>query len=249
MPPGLHGSEEPEVASRSREETSNVVSTPARDATVATPSGHGRKSSATQGRLITRGTSSRYLDNNLWVSLDNELQNPHELLQDNPGTGTVNENIDENYFDNGDRDEGAEMLLNTGTVSDQALVEHFSSVPQSIVLWQVYIDNIHNLCMIVHRPSFAKVVEQARTEGILSLPKNKIALLFSTFFFAVASMNNTQCEAKLRQPRKQLLIQLRNGTKFALVKAGFIRSTDMVTLQAFVQFLVSDHRYTIVCLH
>jgi hypothetical protein len=92
--------------------------------------------------------------------------------------------------------------------------------------------------MIVHRPSLSKVVEAARTNGILSLPKSKIALLFSIFFIAAASLSNSQCESKLRQSRKPLLKRLRTGTRHALVKAAFTRSTDLETLQAFVQFLL-----------
>jgi hypothetical protein len=92
--------------------------------------------------------------------------------------------------------------------------------------------------MLLHRPSFQKIIEIARTKGILSLPKSKIALVFSTFFIAAASLSNSQCESKLRQSRKALLKSLRTGTRYALVKAGFTRSTDLVTLQAFVQFLL-----------
>ena len=103
---------------------------------------------------------------------------------------------------------------------------------------QTYLDNVHYLCMIIHRPTFSKVVEAARTKGILSLPRNRIALIFSTYFNAAASLSNAQCESKLRMSRKKLLKQLRNGTRYALVRASFTRSTDLVTLQAFVQFLL-----------
>jgi hypothetical protein len=92
--------------------------------------------------------------------------------------------------------------------------------------------------MILHRPSFQKVVEAARTHGILSLPNSKMAVLFSTYFVAAASLSNAQCETKLRQSRKTLLKQLRKGTRYALVKASFTKSTDLVTLQAFIQFLL-----------
>lgn len=92
--------------------------------------------------------------------------------------------------------------------------------------------------MILHRPTFQKVIEKVRTNGIVSLPKPTVALLFSTFFIATASLSNAQCESKLRQSRRALLKKFRTGTRYALVKAAFTKSTDLVTLQAFIQFLL-----------
>ncbi|KIW07222.1 hypothetical protein, variant [Verruconis gallopava] len=189
-----------------------------------------------RGRLIASGNSTRYLDSNLWVTLDNELQNPDAVLRDT-GIGAG----DAQYVgsdDDGDVDHAAGMLLSTNGISDQELAELFPTVAQQNVLWQVYIDNVHYLTMILHRPGFQKVVDTARTKGILSLSKPNVALIFSTFFIAAASLSNAQCETKLRQTRKKLLKQLRAGTRHALVRASFTRSTDLVTLQAFVQFLI-----------
>lgn len=140
-----------------------------------------------QGRLVASGTNTRYLDNSLWVTLDNELQNPDAVFREGKLAAGNAEFVGSD--DDDDEDDAAGMLLGTMAISDAGLAELFPTPAQQALLWQVYLDNVHYLCMIVHRPSFSQVVEAARTKGILSLPQNKIALLFSAYFVAAASLS------------------------------------------------------------
>jgi hypothetical protein len=129
------------------------------------------------------------------------------------------------------------MLLSTGYISDRFFEDNFPSPAHSTVLWQVYLENVHPLCKIIHPPSFQRTVEAAK-ESVRAIPKPALALLFSIFTFAITSMTTTECERKLGRPRNELLKRYQLSTQQALVKATFLRSSDIVTLQAFVNFLV-----------
>jgi len=131
------------------------------------------------------------------------------------------------------------MLFGTGAYSDEALAELYPSQEQSFILWQAYQENVHLLCHMIHPPSLQKVVEAA-ANNLSSVSRSNLALLFSVQVFAVASMSNAECEKRLQRPRAKLLTRLQTGTRQALIKAAFVRSSDINTLTAFLNFLVSD---------
>jgi hypothetical protein len=131
------------------------------------------------------------------------------------------------------------MLFGTGAYSDEALAELYPSREHSFILWQAYQENVHLLCHMIHPPSLQKVVEAA-ANNLRAVSRSNLALLFSVQVFAVASMSNAECEKRLQQPRAKLLTRLQTGTRQALIKAAFVRSSDINTLTAFLNFLVSD---------
>jgi hypothetical protein len=135
--------------------------------------------------------------------------------------------------------------MSTDYITDRALEEIFPTPAQSAVLWQMYLENVHPLCKIIHPPSFQKTVESSRS-SVRCVSKSTLALLFSIYTFAITSMTTVECERKLGHPRSSLLKQFLYGTRQALVKAAFLRSSDIITLQAFIHFLVcSSHAMAI----
>ncbi|TID22922.1 hypothetical protein E6O75_ATG02096 [Venturia nashicola] len=190
--------------------------------------------SASDGRLISDQGRTRYLDNNLWVLVDDELRNPDQILRE----GAPNNDLSpENHGpDSGAIDAGS-MLFGTGTYSDEALAELYPTPKHSFILWQAYQENVHLLCHMIHPPSFQHVVEEAAS-NVRAISRSNLALLFSIHVFAVASMSNAECEKRLNQPRVKLLTRLKIGTRQALIKAAFVRSTDLTTLTAFLNFLL-----------
>jgi hypothetical protein len=149
----------------------------------------------------------------------------------------VAHDLDGNTATEGISFDAGHLILDTDHTSNRTLEEIFPTPVQSIVLWQVYLDNVHPLCQIIHPPSFQRAVESARG-SFHAIPKATLALLFSIYNFAIISMSTAECERKLGHPRSGLLKRFQYATRQALVKATFLRSSDMVTLQAFVHFLV-----------
>jgi len=110
------------------------------------------------------------------------------------------------------------MLLSTDHVSDEALEALHPSHAHTQILWQIYLENVHPICQILHPPSFQRhIIEYAQT-SLRGIPKSQLALQFSIYTFAVATMTNTECEKKLDLPRAGLLKQLQYGTRQALGK-------------------------------
>lgn len=167
-----------------------------------------------------------------------QLRNPRQLFQEGMPSNELGLG-EQSPDDSGAIDAGA-MLFGSSCYSDEALADLYPVAAHSFILWQAYLDNVHKLCMIIHPPSFQRAVESAAI-NVRSVPKSTLALLFSIHVFAVASMNNAECEKKLHQPRMPLLTRLKTATRQALIKASFVRSSDITTLTAFVNFLVSAH--------
>ena len=65
------------------------------------------------------------------------------------------------------------------------------------------------------------------------------ALLFAIYYFAITSLTTEQCVQMFQSEKVALLSRYRRGVEIALGKADFLNSTDLVTLQALVTFLVS----------
>lgn len=64
------------------------------------------------------------------------------------------------------------------------------------------------------------------------------ALMFAMYFAAVTSVAPEECMAQFGEPKQQLLTKYRYGTEQALVQAQLLTSSEMVTLQALVIYLV-----------
>lgn len=127
--------------------TPSTQSEPERKQTPTTP----------QGRLIAKGSNTRYIDNSLWVTVDNELQNNQAiLLEGRIGAG------DADYVgsDDGEGDDADGMLLSTISISDKALAELLPTPAQQAVLWQVSLVKLasrHQL-LISHRSTLTMFI-------------------------------------------------------------------------------------------
>jgi hypothetical protein len=71
----------------------------------------------------------------LWVTLDNELQNPDAVFREGKLAAGDAEFVGSDDEDN--TDDAAGMLLGTLGISDEGLAELFPSPAQQTVLWQV----------------------------------------------------------------------------------------------------------------
>ncbi len=65
------------------------------------------------------------------------------------------------------------------------------------------------------------------------------ALLFAVYYSAITSLTPEQCVQMFQSEKDLLLTKYRRGVEVALGKADFLNTTDLVTLQALVLFLVS----------
>lgn len=67
--------------------------------------------------------------------------------------------------------------------------------------------------------------------------------MFTMYFMATTSLSEEQCLQMFGQQRDKLLAQFKYGTEAALANADFLSSLELVTLQAFAIYLVSNISY------
>lgn len=105
-------------------------------------------------------------------------------------------------------------------------------------LWQTYIDNVDPLVKIVHTPSFQQQISvlSGNTE---SIPKPTEALMFAIYAMAILSMSDSECDSAFGKPRSVLLARYQDAARQALINASYLRTSDIVVLQAYFLFLVS----------
>lgn len=105
-------------------------------------------------------------------------------------------------------------------------------------LWQTFLDNVNPLVKILHTPTVQQLVLEA-SGNLKAVSKSMNALMFAIYVSAVNSLSNAECEGMIGQGKSVLLAKYYLGTQQALISAAFLKSSDMVVLQAYVLFLVS----------
>lgn len=109
---------------------------------------------------------------------------------------------------------------------------------QIFQLWQLYLDNVNPLLKLTHTPTLqGQVIEAAANPS--KIPKPFEALLFSIYFISIVSLTNEEVQETFKEDRTRLMSKYHRGAQQALINAGFMRSPDLVVLQAFLLYLVS----------
>lgn len=136
-------------------------------------------------------------------------------------------------------DDNSELIFD-GTDSPTTSYEDLSPSPTHIVrLWQIYLDRCNPLTKIIHVPSVQPFLLEA-TGASPQLPRNVEALLFSIYTLATVSMTKEECEEILGMPRDKALARFGQGVRSCLTRMGFLKTHDIITLQALVIYLVSS---------
>ena len=104
-------------------------------------------------------------------------------------------------------------------------------------LWQTFLDNVNPLTKIIHAPTMQQQILDAAS-SLENVSKGLESLMFAIYNFAVTSSSNAYCESTFGEAKSTLLARYRCGTQQALIRVGYLRSSEMVVLQAFVLFLV-----------
>ena len=108
---------------------------------------------------------------------------------------------------------------------------------QIFQLWQIYLTNVNPLLKVTHTPTLqAQIIEAGA--NVARIPRALEALMFAVYFSAVTSMSEADVQSTFDEDRTRLLARFHRATQQALINAGFMRSPDLVVLQAFFLYLV-----------
>ncbi|TLS28477.1 hypothetical protein PpBr36_01294 [Pyricularia pennisetigena] len=113
---------------------------------------------------------------------------------------------------------------------------------QMLGLWQIYLDNINPLLKITHFLSLqSQIIEAGKDLAKISKPFE--ALLFSIYLIAVTSMQDDEVQITFGAEKGVLVSRYHAATQQALINAGFMRSPDIMVLQAYILYLLSVRQY------
>lgn len=108
------------------------------------------------------------------------------------------------------------------------------------MLSDVFFSRVDPLLKILHRPTVkASIIAAAKDLGRIAGGSSQESLMFAVYFAAVTTLTAEECVQYFRRDKDSLLMQYKYGTETALANADLLNSMELVTLQAFVIFLVS----------
>lgn len=145
--------------------------------------------------------------------------------------------------EDGSADTDANSLLDSSSLLFSSIrgavnLRDFHPPPmQAFMLWQTFLQNVNPLSKVIHAPLVQPQVIEA-SKDFDSVPKPATALLFAIYAAAVLSLKEEDCQAQLNGPKNVLLSRYFAACQQALAAASFMRSRNIVTLQAYVIFLV-----------
>ncbi|KAK3390530.1 fungal-specific transcription factor domain-containing protein [Podospora didyma] len=116
------------------------------------------------------------------------------------------------------------------------------SAIQVFQLWQIYINNVNPLLKLSHISTLqAQIISASANPGKIAKPLE--ALMFAIYFSAITSMTEEEAQSTFGEDRAILLNKFHAATQQALVNAGFMRSTELMVLQALFLYLLCARPY------
>ena len=107
-------------------------------------------------------------------------------------------------------------------------------------LYEAFLTNVDPAVKILHGPSLRRYfVEQTGELECSPGPKGWDALKFAIYYASTTSLTPDECLQRLGEEKDVLLLRFRSSIEIALVRADFINTEDISTLQALLLYLVS----------
>lgn len=124
-----------------------------------------------------------------------------------------------------------------GTHADVDLLEVHPSPSHALLLWQTFLYYVNPLTKAIHVPTVQILIDEA-SKNVESLSRPTVALVFAIYSAAIMSMKDDDCRHTLGECKNTLLVRYVTTTQHMLAASGFMKSVNVVILQAFVVHLV-----------
>jgi hypothetical protein len=105
-------------------------------------------------------------------------------------------------------------------------------------MWQVYLDRIDPAAKLLHLPTFWSQLTGAIREPH-DTPKSLEAIIFAFYLVVCRSLEEDECLSLLGEQISTILPRYKLAAHQALIKANFLNTSSLMTLQAFLLYLVS----------
>lgn len=152
-----------------------------------------------------------------------------------------------------------QALVPTLDASDEhALVLSMGSMPQDLPnlhppfptlqkMWDIYVDRVDPLTKVLHLPTFWPTLINT-LQNPQELPKSLEALIFAFYYTITSACSGDECQAIWGERQAIISTRYKHAARQALINAEFLKTTSLITLQAFAIFLVCYTSYSLLSL-
>ncbi|KAK2614458.1 hypothetical protein N8I77_001281 [Diaporthe amygdali] len=165
----------------------------------------------------------------LWTGLNDEFQDPRATK-----SSSEDDTLSSAEYGSS-RDPSALLFSAFRNVVD--LRELHPPPMQAFMLWQAFLQNVNPMSKVIHAPSVQPIIIEA-SKDFDTVPKPSVALLFAIYAAAIMSLKEEDCQTQFDAQKSLLLTRYFSACQQALAAASFMKSRNLVTLQAFVIFLL-----------
>ncbi|KAE8387993.1 hypothetical protein BDV23DRAFT_160092 [Aspergillus alliaceus] len=199
-------------------------------------------------RLKVDESKSYYVNNALWVTLSNEVEELRDLLFEPASEDGVHDPAPSTYSGHSSSTtttttpscHSSQLGLNAAIFGYRAIassLQHLHpSLPQAVTLFAAFTENVAPLVRIFHMPTLTHVYWDA-IASLDSLDKHTETLIFAIHYSAVVSLTPEQCLSILHETREAALERYRLAVQQALARGNLLNTQSMTVLQAAVLFL------------
>lgn len=189
-----------------------------------------------EGKLIVNQGKSRFVEGHLWNTFSEAFRDPNEILIDSASSD------DEEYEELRQRPSELEQFneedLFFGLAPGVRDISSLHPDPRTVRrLWTIFIENINPIIKVIHGPSVEALIFEG-LKDLKGISKSLEALLFSIYAAAITSIDAEQCKRDFGQDKKHYLAKFLSVGRIALANSRFLRTSDIMVLQAFVLYLV-----------
>ncbi|KAL3425713.1 fungal specific transcription factor domain-containing protein [Phlyctema vagabunda] len=191
------------------------------------------------GRLVVDEGKSEYINDPFWASItDEDTELPAAFDEASESDEDGRPILPSDIMTEPDH-QSFIMGYNSADVDLRSLHPLPSQIP---FYWQTYLENVDPLVKITHIGTMTKVIKAVQN-NLDSLSKSTEALMFAIYFATITSMNAEEVLVNFGVDKATLSKRYRFAVEQALARASFLNTQEIVTVQAFVLFLVCVRRH------
>ena len=198
--------------------------------------------------LVVDETKSYYVNNVMWSTLANEVEELRDLLAEPDEADYESTPAADSPYGSiaSPKSSPAASISQTGAnaaifgyrAAAHSLLSFHPTLPQAVGLFAAYTENVAPLVPMFHMPSLTRTYWDA-VASLETLDKDNEALLFAIHYSAIISLEPKQCASILTCTRDAALEKYRFAVEQALARADLLNTQSLTLIQAAVLFLLA----------
>lgn len=167
----------------------------------------------------------------LWENLRDEIQDPKDALQEGSS--------EDDFQDQLGFPTPESFLFGSLGVPSRDLADLHPPPVHIFRLWQTFLVNVNPMVKMFHAPTIQQMILDASGD-LANVPRHTEALMFGIYFLSVTSLQDHDCRNMFNESKDTLLAKFSVGAQQSLVNSRFLKSLNILTLQAYIMYLVSS---------